>query len=292
MCHRLQRRGRRWSGVTILELLIFMISIMALVSTLLPAMCSTREISRNLQCTEQLHKIGVALHSYEKNHRALPAGWILEASKRSGYGWAAAILPDLDEAVLDGQIDRSRPIVETSCAVRTTTPAVYLCPSDHGAADFPLFAELGKPGANAQRSTKMLVTLPRANYMGVFGTREPDEVTGNSGDGIFVEGRGFRLEEISRGLSRVLLVGERTTRKLPSTWLGIAIEGEDAGGRIVGCADEGPNRDNTDECEFDSRHYGHVNFVWADGHVTGVEDSIDQQVYRRCTQRCVFGATD
>ena len=39
----------------------------------------------------------------------------------------------------------------------------------------------------------------------------------------------------------------------------------DAAGRIVGYAGIGPNRDDADECEFDSRHPGHVNFAWTDG---------------------------
>jgi prepilin-type processing-associated H-X9-DG protein len=144
---------------------------------------------------------------------------------------------------------------------------------------------MGEPGANAQQSTTLLVTLPRAIYMGVFGTSEPDEVAGDAGEGIFIEGRGLQFQEISRGLSHVLLIGERTTRKLPSTWLGFALAGEDDGGRTLDCAIVGPNRDDTDECEFDSRHYGHVNFVWVDGHVSAVENNIDRDVYRQFALR-------
>jgi prepilin-type processing-associated H-X9-DG protein len=118
----------------------------------------------------------------------------------------------------------------------------------------------------------------------VFGTLDPDSVPGEAGDGMFVERRGHRAEEVARGLSHVLLVGERTARKLPSTWLGIAIAGEDAAGRIVGHADLGPNRADADECEFDSRHASHVNFAWADAHVTSVSDEIDCQLYRQSAQ--------
>jgi prepilin-type processing-associated H-X9-DG protein len=227
----------------------------------------------------------MALHAFHDIHGALPAGWQTDAGNTSGYGWAAAILPPLDEDALDRQIDRSRPICDVSRAVRQSTPAVFLCPSDYGGRDFPLFAEIGAHGSNAQLSTQSLVTLPRANYMGVFGTKEPDAIPGDAGDGIFIAGRGFPLAEISRGLAHVLLVGERTTRKLSSTWLGIALAGEDAGGRILGHADEGPNRDKSDECEFDGRHDDHVNFAWADCHVSSIEDNIDLIVYRQCARR-------
>ncbi len=277
--------ARRTPAVTILELLVVMTSITSLTSLLLPAVLATREAGRDQHCANRLGKISTALHAYEETHGTLPAGWNLEATKSSGYGWAAAILPQLDEESLQGQIDFSRPIQENSAMVRTQTPDIYLCPSDHGGRDFPLFAELGAPGANAQQSTKMLVTLPRANYMGMFGVIEPDEVPGDSGEGVFVEGRRFRYEDITRGLSHVALLGERTTRKLPSTWLGVAMAGEDAGGRIVGCAKEGPNRAGTDECEFDSRHYGHVNFAWVDGHVSSVQNDIDPQIYQQYAKR-------
>lgn len=262
-----------------------MTSITSLTSLLLPAVLASREAGRDQQCANQLGKISAGIHAYEEIHGALPAGWKLDASKSSGYGWAAAILPQMDEDSLSEQIDFSQPIQDASATVRTQTPAIYLCPSDHGGRDFPLFAELGAPGANAQQSTKMLVTLPRANYMGVFGVIEPDEVAGDSGEGVFVEGRGFRYDEITRGFSHVALLGERTTRKLPSTWLGIAMAGEDAGGRIVGCANEGPNRSDTDECEFDSRHFGHVNFAWVDSHVSGVQNDIDSHVYQQFAKR-------
>lgn len=285
---RSQHSARSRSGLTILELLIFMSSLLALISLLLPAVLAAREGNRNIECSERLHQIGLALHSYEKSHGALPPGWVLEPTKTSAYGWATAILPQLGEDALDAQIVRIHPVSDVSSAVKGTVPKVFLCPSDHGAASFPLYAELGQPGANAQKSTRLLAILPRANYLGVFGTAEPDEVAGDSGQGVFIEGRGFRLSEITRGLSRVFMVGERTTRKMASTWLGFAFEGEDAGGRVVGAAFAGPNRDEIDECEFDSRHVGHVNFVWADGHVTSVNNDIDRQVYVQSAQRRDF----
>jgi prepilin-type processing-associated H-X9-DG protein len=142
-----------------------------------------------------------------------------------------------------------------------------------------MFAEIGEHGTHAQESDDVLITLPRANYVGVFGTTDPDDVPGESGNGTFRQSRGRRFAEMLRGTSHVMMVGERTTRKIPSSWLGFAVEGEDAAGRVVGYADLGPNRDDADECEFDSRHPGHSNFVWADGHVAAVQDDVDHATY-------------
>jgi prepilin-type processing-associated H-X9-DG protein len=286
---RLAVDSRRWSrcavGITILELLVVIATISILLSLILPAVQSAREASRNMKCADNLHQIGLALHAYQDAHGRLPAGVQPIASGESSYGWATAILRELEEFALDDQIDRTRPIGELNVALRTTTPEVLICPSDFGDAVFSLFAEIGEHESQAQESTEVLVTLPRANYLGVFGTMDPDDVPGDAGDGMFVAGRGHRMAEITRGVSHVLLVGERTTRKLPATWLGIATEGEDAAGRIVGFADLGPNRNDADECEFDSRHPEHANFVWADGHVSSLHDDVDRQAYRQFAQR-------
>ncbi len=270
----------RAPGITILELLVVFATIAVLVALLLPAVQAARENARNLECTNKLRQIGAALHAHHDSHRLLPAGWQAECSKKSSYGWAARILNELDEPALDARIKGTRPISELSQLVRSTTPAVFLCPSDSSEAVFPLFAELGEHAAHAQQSTQILVTLPRANYVGVFGDTDPDEVPGETGNGAFIQEHPHRFQEMSRGSSHVMLVGERTSRKLASTWLGIATEGEDAAGRIVGNANLGPNRDDSDECEFDSRHPGHVNFLWADGHVDAVHDDIDPLVYQ------------
>ena len=281
----IRRPLRPAAGVTILELLVVIATIGILMSILMPAVQAARESARNLQCVNNLHQIGAALHSFHDAQRQLPPGWQPEATKLSSYGWAVRILRELEESSLEVQIDRRRPIDTVGSALRGSTPEVFLCPSDLGAPEFPLYAELGEHGAGKQQSTEVLVTLPRANYIGVFGATDPDAVPGETGDGCFVMARSHRLAELSCGLSRIMLVGERTARKLMSTWLGIATDGEDAPGRLVGYANLGPNRDDSDECEFDSRHPGHANFVWADGHVASVCNDIDQQIYRQSAMR-------
>jgi prepilin-type processing-associated H-X9-DG protein len=266
-------------GVTILELLVVMSSITILASILLPAVQSARETARNLECGNHLRQFGVALHAYHDVHRALPAGWQLDPSNRWAYGWGTSVLSEIEESSLQSQTDRTRPMDQLNSAVRSTTPTLFLCPSDTGDPVFPMFAEIGEHGTHAQESEDVLISLPRANYVGVFGSTDPDDVPGETGTGIFVQTRGRRFAELQRGTNRVMMVGERTTRKIPSSWLGFAVEGEDAAGRVVGYADLGPNRDDADECEFDSRHPGHSNFVWADGHVAAVQNEVDRTIY-------------
>jgi len=268
------------SGLTVLELLVSMGVISTLMTLLLPALQASREAARNLRCQHRLREIGLALHEYHELQGSLPAGWQTDADGTSAYGWASQTLTSLEELALSQEIDFNSPITNLSPLVLRSTPRVFLCPSDSAEPTFELFEEEGEHETEAQDSREVLVVLPHANYVGVFGTVDPDDVDGTTGDGVFVQERSHRWSETTRGLSHIVMVGERTAQKLPSTWLGIALEGEDAAGRIVGHADKGPNREDADECEFDSRHPGHVNFLWCDGHVTATSDSIEPNVYR------------
>ena len=133
-------------------------------------------------------------------------------------------------------------------------------------------------------SDVVLLQLASCNYLGVFGTKFPDDVPTPSGDGSFVNGRPIRLVELERGLSNTLLVGERTASQCCSAWIGFAVAGEDAAG-VLGCAATAPNSPVADESEFSSRHPGCANFLWADGHVSAISDSVDSQVYQGLAQR-------
>jgi prepilin-type processing-associated H-X9-DG protein len=90
---------------------------------------------------------------------------------------------------------------------------------------------------------------------------------------------------MERGQSNTLLVGERTASQCSSAWIGFAVAGEDAAARVVGCAATAPNNPNADESEFSSRHPGCANFLWADGHVSAIANSVDSQAYRCLAQR-------
>jgi prepilin-type processing-associated H-X9-DG protein len=271
-------------GLTVLELLVSMGVISTLMTLLLPAIQASREAARHLECQHHLHQIGLALQEYHDLQGSLPAGWHIDATGDSAYGWAVPILAQLEEGDLGHEILVRSSITTVSPLALRSTPQVYLCPSDTADPAFELFEEEGEHETEAQESREVLVALPHANYIGVFGTMDPDDIDGSKGDGIFIQERTHRWSEVTRGLSHVMIIGERTARKLPSTWLGVVLEGEDATGRIVGYADVGPNRDDADECEFDSRHPGHVNFLWCDGHVDSTTDGVDPGIYRASAQ--------
>lgn len=269
-----------------LELIAVSSVVGILIALLLPAVHNAREAARNQECMQHLRQIGIALHSYHDVHRRLPAGWRVAADGRTAFAWGTALLPYLEQEPLFQSIQTRGSIAVAADSVRgTPTPAVYVCPSDVGDSTFDLFAEGGSHHEPQQAGTTVLATLPRANYQAVFGNSDPDDVPADFGEGPFIGNHGLRFRNLTRGLSGVAFVGERTARKMSSTWLGFDTHGEDAPGRVAGRLQAGPNRPNTDECEFDSRHAGHVNFLFGDGRVQQVADGVDRSVYRAWGRR-------
>jgi prepilin-type processing-associated H-X9-DG protein len=226
----------------------------------------------------------VALHAHHDKHRGLPAGWHANSDGKTAFGWAPYLLSEIEETSLLSLIDFRVP-TSSSPAILTLTPSLLLCPSDDAEPTFDMFAEIESQPDFGQESKQLLVTLPHANYVAVFGNSDPDHKDLGLGEGPFIKDRTMRLAEISRGLSKVMFIGERTARKLPSTWVGVYLNGEDPQSRMVGAADMGPNRADADECEFDSRHSGHANFLWGDGRVQAVADEVEQIVYQESAQR-------
>lgn len=273
--------GRR--GMTILEVLVVASVIGLLTSIVLPAIQATREAARKTQCISQLRQIGLALHAYHEAWRSLPAGVQLEATQQSAFGWAVPLLSYVDQQPLYDSLDRGRTLGDAHNARARATPlAMWLCPSDLVQPVFELRAD---PALGL--GTGVLVQLPTANYVAVYGVTEPDEDNplAPQGQGAFAGVRPVSFAELSRGLSNTLLVGERTMAKVPSTWFGVDVRGEDAACRLLGNAATRPNCDVCDECEFDSRHSGGTNFLLGDGQVRFFSESMDSVAYREMARR-------
>jgi len=280
-------------GFTILELLTVIAIVAVLLGLLLPAIGSAREAARRLQCTNHLKQIGLALHNYHDQFRCLPPGVQFEPSDQAAYSWAVSLLPFLDQSALGYQVDRGVPIESPgNLLARQTTLAVFLCPSDITEPIFPLYPATyyGRPRDPSKPLPPPLVKLPTANYLGVYGVEEPREpedrdshaVAGfPTAAGAFIEARPHHFRDFQRGLSNTVLVGERTMARLPSSWLGSDLNAEDSFCRMLGHAGTGPNCSACDKCEFSSRHPGVALFLWGDGHVREVSNSVDPGMYRR-----------
>lgn len=283
---------RNRKGFTLVELLVVIAVIGMLVALLLPAVQAAREAARRSQCQNNLRQIGVAMHNFHSAHGKFPPGFVSKAPAQNedglgpGWGWAAHLLPHLEEANLQVWLDReiTDPIHDT---VRVTSLPIFLCPSESGTTQ--TFSVADDSGAE-------LTTVAFANYVGVGGT---DEVTGfpDTGTGVLFRNKSVRIAEITDGTSNTIMISERASRQSPqTTWVG-AITGasipplnpsfEEEGPPVLiltntGTAEDGrvPNNALGHVEDSNSEHADGVNLLFCDGSVRIVNDSIDPRIWQ------------
>src|SRR5437016_6269314 len=109
------RGTRSVSGFTLIELLVVIAIIATLAAMLLPAVQAAREASCRTQCRNNLHQIGVALHNYHDSARCFPPGYASAFDSAgndtgSGWGWAAILLPQVEQVALHKSANFELPI--------------------------------------------------------------------------------------------------------------------------------------------------------------------------------------
>ena len=273
-------------GFTLIELLVVIAIIAVLIALLLPAVQQAREAARRSQCKNSLKQIGLALHNYHDNHNGFPQGWIgVNASGQpyvdggNGWGWAARILPQMDQAPLFNSINFSLPMTNAVHAAARVTPLpIYRCPSDIGDAVWTITDS----GGNA------LLQLASANYVGSFGISDVDNCVGQpapfrcAGEGALFHNSFVRMADFTDGTSSTFLAGEHKTNitlDWHSTWLGVVPNGKYAYVRILGTADHTPNHPSNHIDDFSSHHVGGAHFVMGDGSVRFVSTNISNVVF-------------
>ena len=273
---------------TLIELLVVIAIIAVLIGLLVPAVQKVREAAARAQCQNNLKQIGLALHSYHDRMKSFPAGYVSAVDARDedlgpGWGWAAYLLDDLEQGNLKRQINFALDIGNNAnAAARVQSLPVFLCPSDSS----PVTTFIPADAA---------ASLAFANYVGAFGSQSITEDPGD-GDGIFYRNSKTRIADITDGTSNTLKVGERASRIAYSSWTG-ALTGCTVApnsptnygdgtaavlclGHIGYAEDEHtPNNPRNRVEDFSSQHTGGVNFVFADGSVHFIPDSISPVVW-------------
>ncbi|HEY4310661.1 MAG TPA: DUF1559 domain-containing protein [Pirellulales bacterium] len=131
------RRSRCPRGFTLVELLVVIAIIGVMVGMGLPAVQASRESARRTECTSNLARLLMAVHSYQSAHAFLPSG-TLDAqgpirSEPQGFhqNWIAQSLPYLDEMNIYRHIDHKQSVyAPANAAVRQISLAVLRCPSE------------------------------------------------------------------------------------------------------------------------------------------------------------------
>jgi prepilin-type N-terminal cleavage/methylation domain-containing protein len=278
-------RRRFHSAFTLIELLVVIAVIGILIALLLPAVQAARESARASSCKNNLKQIGLALHNYHDLMGQLPAGWIADEPEGvPGWGWASAILPQMEQEPLNHQIRRELPIEDPfHQAVRETVIKNYLCPSDGTRPKVFMIGTGGFPGDDVDEASP-LFNVARSNYVGVFGTFELEDAP-SAGNGVFFHDSLVEFASIADGLSNTFLVGERESRLGGSVWSGMISHANEPMARVVGITDHTPNTLTRHFDDFSSMHVGGVHFLMGDGSVRRYNDTIDERVYRALATR-------
>src|SRR5262249_4759126 len=223
-------------GFTLIELLVVIAIIAVLIGLLVPAVQQVREAAQRTACRNNLHQIGLALHLYHDTSKCFPPGYLyVPPPKRAaghsghdqkpdrpppasftvpngpGWGWAAYLLPYIEQDPLDRSIDHNLPVESiTMTAARSTLLRVYTCPSDRQTGVFTVYTN----------QNQALADTATNSYAACFGdnitmTRDPD-----TSDGVFCRNSAIRLADITDGSRSTFAVGERAAFFTKTPWAG------------------------------------------------------------------------
>lgn len=296
----------RRHAFTLIELLVVIGIIAVLIGLLLPAVQKVRETATRTQCQNKLKQMGLALHNYENVNQHFPPGFIWEQpppappppgppQHRSrpfdrlppdfylegsdpGWGWAAFLLPYLEQDAIFRQIDFTKPTTTpSSFGAMTTLVGAYTCPSDHEAGKFLVLTV-----------TRDLVQPAATNsYAACYGAEGLLAQAPQKGNGVLYQNSKTRFTDISDGTSTTLAIGERPALFVKVPWAGAITNGwvfttpnapvyssSVQPAAVMPLARVGRKKLNdpwSEPYDFFSPHPAVCNFVFSDGSVHGVK---------------------
>lgn len=311
---------RRSAGFTLVELLTSIAIIGILTSLLFPAVQMAREAGRRATCKNHLRQIGLAIQLYHDSLRTFPSGYIASRSgdgngsepnegqdilrfdavppslsiepSRPGWGWAALVLPYLEQGNLHSAIPFHSSVESPdSAAVRSMPLSIFSCPTDSHVGVFTVFDEANQPLANAATNS----------YAACFGKYGLINTQPHLGNGLFQRNSRWRTADVRDGLSNTFAIGERGALLTQSPWAGVLTGGTcrtTTGAPVfVAITEKAPsmvlarignrslNSPYSEPYDFFSGHDDLAHFLFADGSVRAMANGVALEILHALATR-------
>jgi prepilin-type N-terminal cleavage/methylation domain-containing protein/prepilin-type processing-associated H-X9-DG protein len=307
-------RAKKLRGFTLVELLVVIAIIGVLVALLLPAIQAAREAARRNQCVNNLKQMGIALQMHHDSKKTFPAGRTNttrgpgSATDPLGVSWAFQLLPSMEQRTIFDSLVNNATVDDLKNAQAMRSPVdVFYCPSrrnpvadrdfdknDEAPADEHRAIAAGGDYAGSGGLYNGFIKDPLQTdvYLlteGTLYTRSAVSIR-NASDGTastFAIGEKYKLtEDEARNQTGFdegrLHYFQADTAFFPGDNEETILSGTECGlahGGSVGL----PTTCDKDDLrkQFGSNHAQICNFVFLDGHVQGVSQSVDLTTLQR-----------
>ena len=289
----------RRNAFTLVELLVVIAIIGILIAMLLPAVQAAREAARRMSCSNNLKQLGVGMHNYLGAVGTLPTGMYMHHNACStpaganyyvGWSWSAFLLPYIEQADIYDQITfESLPyayFAEVNYKAAGRFIPAYMCPSDPN-----IHSYVSVSGASWYNGSNSNEDVARMSYSGVSASVDGiclGRYSALDSDGLLFNASQVKVSEIRDGTSNTLLVGEVPAVR-PETYAGMFWVSWNVYGTQNGInyplRIPDANLWDTDLYGYGSYHPGGCHFLFADGSVHFLNETISQYTLESLTTR-------
>jgi prepilin-type N-terminal cleavage/methylation domain-containing protein len=202
-----------------------------------------------------------------------------------GWGWAAQLLPYLEQNNLNQTIDFTLPVESpTNLNPRTILLDIYTCPSDLNTGVYTVLDDINNPIGPAATNS----------YAACFGQGGDLNNAPDQSNGIFYRNSHTKVSDILDGTSNTFAIGERCAMLVQAPWAGVMTGGTTRttpGAPVFTAMVEGAppmalarinhrilNDPSSEPYDFFSAHDNVVHFVFADGSVHALTTGVSLPV--------------